>query len=144
MRLYWKDREGKSAPPNACFGKIPFEKSTPTFFQPTLVDLPAPTRAKILKRTFSPTKEEWIKNIRKAKALPKVVLARKCTLILDHAPDPFAITASLKAQGAFVFCLETENGAFFRSHSRKTFQTKRPFSYQRGIGWHEKAGHNTS
>ena len=71
----------------------------------------------------------WIQGVEKAldlirrKELEKVVLARTCTLELETAPDPFAIAAALKAkaQGAFVFCVQSENEAFLGATPERLF-----------------------
>jgi menaquinone-specific isochorismate synthase len=94
--------------------------------------LPAPVAIKVLKKQYLPTREEWIQNVEKAlekierKELQKVVLARSCTLELAATPDPFALTAALqrKAEGAFVFCLQSENEAFFGATPELLFSRK--------------------
>lgn len=71
----------------------------------------------------------WIAGVEKAlelirrKELEKVVLARTCTLELETAPDPFAIAAALKAkaQGAFVFCVQSETEAFLGATPERLF-----------------------
>lgn len=95
-------------------------------------ELPSPISVKVIKRTYLPTKEMWIEGVEKAlalierKELQKVVFARSCTLELEQAPDPFAITAALKekAQGAFVFCMQSEKGAFLGATPERLFQRK--------------------
>lgn len=71
----------------------------------------------------------WIAGVEKALALirrselEKVVLARTCTLELAEAPDPFALTAALKqkAQGAFVFCVQSDTEAFLGATPERLF-----------------------
>jgi menaquinone-specific isochorismate synthase len=71
----------------------------------------------------------WIAGVEKAldliqrKELEKVVLARTCTLELATAPDPFAIAAALKqkAQGAFVFCVQSDTEAFLGATPERLF-----------------------
>ena len=93
------------------------------------VELPPPAKAKVIKRTFLPTREEWIQNVEKAldlihrKLLQKVVLARACILELETAPDPFAVTAALKekSQGAFVYCLQSDTESFLGATPERLF-----------------------
>lgn len=132
MKIYWSDREGKPAPPHCTFSFRPFSSellSAPIISQ---VELPKPVSVKVLKRTYLPTRDMWIHGVEKAldaihrKELQKVVLARICTLELDHAPDPFAIASALKqkAQGAFVFCLQSETFAFLGASPERLFIRK--------------------
>jgi menaquinone-specific isochorismate synthase len=71
----------------------------------------------------------WIAGVEKAldlirrKELEKIVLARTCTLELETAPDPFALAAALKekAQGAFVFCIQSDTEAFLGATPERLF-----------------------
>lgn len=91
--------------------------------------LPPPLSIKVLKQTYLPCREMWIAGVERAldliqrKELEKVVLARTCTLELATEPDPFAITAALKqkAQGAFVFCVQSETEAFLGATPERLF-----------------------
>lgn len=94
--------------------------------------LPKPCKVKVVKRSYLPTREMWIEKVEKAleairrKELQKVVLARICTLELENAPDPFAITATLKekATGAFVFCFQSEKSSFLGASPERLFVRK--------------------
>lgn len=117
MKIYWCDREGNRAPDHCTFKWLPFSSSL---------------HATALKKGFHPNREEWIRGVEKAlelihrKELQKVVLARICTLELKSAPDPFAITDALqkKAEGAFVFCLQSEQNAFLGASPERLFSRK--------------------
>jgi isochorismate synthase len=132
MRIYWSDRENHPAPPHSTFHFYPFSGGKKLVIADRVCTLPAPTSAKILKRSFSPSKDQWFQLVDKAKKLifeknlHKVVLARKCTLVLDHAPNPFAITAALKdkALGAFVFCAQMKDFAFLGASPERLFIRK--------------------
>lgn len=132
MRIYWSDREGNPPPPDCAFSWQPFGKpiqTGPVIFQNSL---PPPVFYKVLKRTYLPTQTEWNNKVQNILArieqneLQKVVLARICTLELDTIPDPFAITAALKqkAQGSFVFCLQSENFSFLGATPERLFARK--------------------
>ncbi len=130
MSLYWRDREGNQPPPGALFSCAPFASSLTPLSVSLSADLPPPRRVRVVKRTFLPTREEWMKSVEQAltliqrKELEKVVFARTCVLELEEAPDPFALTAALqkKAEGAFLFCLETERGAFLGASPERLFR----------------------
>jgi len=133
VKIYWSDREGKPAPPHCAFNFRPFFSEAGQKGDFERVDvLPKAGGAKVIKRTFSPSRETWILGIEKAldairqKNLQKVVLARICTLELSEAPDPFALAASLKqkAQGAFVFCIQSEGSAFLGATPERLFVRK--------------------
>jgi menaquinone-specific isochorismate synthase len=92
--------------------------------------LPPPARLiPVLRRTFSPDQTGWDERVEKAlskiqtKDLQKVVLARTCILELHEAPNPFAIAAALKqkAEGAFIFCIETPRGSFLGASPERLF-----------------------
>lgn len=129
MKFFWSDREGKSAPPNCTFYARPFSDGKELAFKHQQILLPSPGSFKVVKRTLSPDRESWIAGIKKVlksierKELEKAVLARTCTFELETAPNPFAIAAALKekAQGAFVFCMETESGAFLGATPERLF-----------------------
>ena len=95
-------------------------------------ELPLPVSLKVLKKTYLPSKEEWTKGVNKALEqirsgeLQKVVLARVCQLELDCIPDPFSIAAALKekAQGAFVFCMQSDSQAFLGATPERLFFRK--------------------
>ncbi len=92
----------------------------------------------------------WIQGVEKAldlirrKELQKVVLARSCTLELAQAPDPFAIVAALKqnAQGAFVFCLQSENQAFFGASPERLFMRKNRQIFSEAVAGTRRRGKN--
>ncbi len=131
MKIYWSDREGKPAPSHCTFHVVPFQGAG---FSGSVqqVGLPSPSSAKVVKRTYLPTREVWIQNVEEAlrliqrKELQKVVLARACILALDSTPDPFSLAASLKqkAQGAAVFCFQSETGAFLGASPEHLFVRK--------------------
>lgn len=97
-----------------------------------LMELPPPVSLKVRKKTYLPNRTDWNAGVNKAldlirkKELQKVVLARTLTLELDHAPDPFAIAAALKekAQGAFVFCMQSETKSFLGATPERLFFRK--------------------
>lgn len=92
-------------------------------------ELPPPVSIRVVKRTFLPTKEQWMRNVEIAldlirqNGVQKVVLARAFILELAAAPDPFAVTSALqkKAQNAHVFCLESEGEAFLGATPERLF-----------------------
>lgn len=149
MSFYWSDRKGEPAPQNAQFHFLPFTKvlESPPLH---LVELPAPTTAKVIKRTFLPDKDQWMESVEKALSLinaghlQKVVLARVCRLELDHAPNPFALTASLeeKAEGAFVFCREWEGKAFLGASPERLFARRGPLVFSEAVAGTRPRGKN--
>jgi menaquinone-specific isochorismate synthase len=82
-----------------------------------------------VQRQFTPDRAQWIEKVQHAltliekKELEKVVLARICQLELEEIPDPFAIAAALqlKSQGAFLFCLQSEQEAFLGATPERLF-----------------------
>jgi menaquinone-specific isochorismate synthase len=120
LKFFWADRQGNPAPDHATLHVRPFLKGPILSCTNQLKTLPAPRSVKAIKRSFSPSKEEWIHNVNQAleqikrKEIEKVVLARTYTLELEEEPDPFALTAALqkKAQGAFLFCIQSDWGSF--------------------------------
>jgi len=129
LNIYWSDREGNSAPSDCTFHVRPFSSNLQKLATQR-IKLPFPARAKVIKKSFSPTKEEWIEKVEKAlelihrNELQKVVLGRTCTLELETAIDPFALTSALKnkAQGAFVYCLESNGEAFLGATPERLFK----------------------
>jgi menaquinone-specific isochorismate synthase len=95
-------------------------------------ELPAPISLRVLKKTFFPAKENWIKNVEtildlvRQKVVQKVLLARICILQLESAPDPFAIAAALqqKAQNAHIFCLQSGDESFLGATPEQLFTRK--------------------
>lgn len=149
MNIYWSDREGQSAPSDCTFHVRPFGSKLQTF--PTIrIELPFPARAKAIKKTFSPTKEEWFEKVEKAldlihrKELQKVVLARTCTLELETAIDPFALAAALKnkAQGAFVYCFESKGEAFLGATPERLFKRTGKTIYSEALAGTRPRGKN--
>lgn len=128
MKVYWSDRNGKSAPPHAKFqcrtfypaGAVPFSEPVAL-----IESLPPPQQVSVLKRQFVPHRELWTDMVNAAlsKKMEKVVLARCQVLELAYAPDPFALTACLKkrAQGAYVFCLSEGDTAFLGASPERLF-----------------------
>lgn len=123
MNVFWMDRDGVFPPEDACFGCVPFIQKSPSYFTSVnrvrhLPSLTLPIR--VLQRTFSPGKEEWMAKVRQTtqaieqNIFDKVVLARCCTLECETAPDPFAVTARLleKAKNSTVFCFAEGQTAF--------------------------------
>ena len=118
MKVFWEDSFGNTPPGDAIFSYCPFNRVKPVpFGKITRVqNLPEPQHYKVRSRSFSPSKEEWIQLIKKTKSemIPKVVLARCCSLECEEAPDPFAVLASLKKKGnkGTLFCLSDEKKSF--------------------------------
>ena len=128
MNIYWP-----GAPSNAVFFQRPFLPETPVSVVANAVrvdTLPPPaSNMRVIRQTFSPTKEEWIawveatlREIERGN-LQKAVLARCCTLECDQAPDPFAVAAALqqKAVNAAVFCFAEGGQAFLGASPEKLF-----------------------
>ena len=130
MKIYWSDRERKPAPFEALFHFVPFFKSQ--FFKgPWMrVDtLPSPaSNLEVKKQSDLPSRDDWIQKVEQAlsSTIEKVVLARRQTLELEEAPDPFAIAATLEAkrEGAFLFCIQEGNRAFVGASPEKLFSRK--------------------
>lgn len=129
MRIYWSDREGNPAPSHCQFRWRPFFSNPFTQTTTQQTKLPSPASYRVIQQTFLPDKRSWIENVERAltaieqKQIEKVVLARACILELEETPDPFAITAALKqkAQGAFVFCIESPSSAFLGATPERLF-----------------------
>jgi len=132
LKFFWSDRDGKAPPPNCTFHIKPFASGNGYSFSAKQTVLPPPLSYKVLKQTYLPTRDMWIASVEKAlqliqkKELEKVVLARTCTLELEKEPDPFAIAAALKgkAQGAFVFCVQSDTEAFLGASPERLFTRK--------------------
>jgi menaquinone-specific isochorismate synthase len=121
--LYWSSKEGKPAPFGARFSLFPFaslrQGLSPTSIRSTLP--PAANPIPVLQRTDTPHRKEWdplvlsaLQSIRSG-PLQKVVLARKTTLTLSVAPDPFSIAAAIasKRSGSALFCFALPDGSSF-------------------------------
>ncbi len=130
MKIFWSDREGNPAPPEAQFFCYPFSAGPILSTQTQIKTLPPPAPLNIARQTFLPEKKEWIQIVNKALRLidegilQKVVLARTCILELNSSPDPFALAALLRerAQNAHVFALQLENEAFVGASPERLFQ----------------------
>ena len=118
MRVYWEDPSGNTPPEDATFSFCPFLGKEPISLNKVtrVTNLPSPRRYQVQSHFFSPSKEKWIQMIEKTKneKIPKVVLARCCTLQCLDAPDPFAVLAKLKEKGknSTLFCISDEKKAF--------------------------------
>jgi menaquinone-specific isochorismate synthase len=132
-QIFWRSKDGKSAPPNAHFSIRTFgNQRLPLANFSVLPELPSPAPpAKVLRRTHNPDRATWIKLVKQALlqieegALQKVVLARETTLYLDKAPNPFQMAAALgpRSEGAALFCVQlNENRAFFGATPERLFQ----------------------
>jgi menaquinone-specific isochorismate synthase len=110
--------------------------------KPERIPLPSPTAAKIVRRTTLPDKKRWLEMVQEAKALslPKIVLARRILLELDHAPDPFALTAALPTEGAHRFCLSTPESAFFGASPERLFSRHGDTLYTEAVAGTRKRG----
>ncbi len=133
MKIFWADREGKSPPSHCTFHFRPFSAGISSQKIQIVNHLPKPTPPiKVLRRTFSPNHEKWIEGVKKSvdaiihQELQKVVLARTVTLELEATPNPFAIAAALqlKAEGAFVFCIQTPEFSFLGASPERLFSRK--------------------
>jgi menaquinone-specific isochorismate synthase len=126
VKIFWSDREGNKPPINCEFTYRSFCSSFSQCCKAEQVELPPPAFAKVVKRSFLPEEPMWKDGVTKALGtkIPKVVLARSCLLELEEKPDPFALTAALKAvsQGAFVFCIQTEEFSFFGATPERLFK----------------------
>ena len=131
MRVYWSDREGKSAPIAARFACIPFSPHSASPFKEidgAIASLPLPQTVIVKKRTFLPDKAEWIEKVKTALSqnIKKVVLARCQILELSSSPDPFALTAALNRQteGSYLFCMQEGKKAFLGASPERLFCRK--------------------
>ncbi len=122
MKIYWRSKEGISAPPDAQFSLWPFGSNNPLPIQEVLQELPLPSPAiRVKRRVDLPNRSNWKKHVKKALReieagrIQKVVLARETTLHLAEIPDPFEVAAALqkKAEGASLFCVEFSPGHAF-------------------------------
>ena len=75
----------------------------------------------------------------------KVVLARCEVLELEEKPDPFALTSLLKekAEGAYVFCLQEGEKAFFGASPERLFLRKDQMLYSEAMAGTRPRGSNT-
>lgn len=132
MKAFWRDREGKTPPKNCTFHLRPFDSGIDTTFNPEFVELPEPKSYKVVKKSYFPDFEGWKAGVERAldliakKELEKVVLGRICVLEFEEVLDPFAITAALrqKAEGAFVFCFQSENLSFLGASPERLFKRR--------------------
>ena len=122
-------------PTNAKFSLWPFTGTQQTLENVSVISkLPSPIPPiPVLRRIHNPDRETWMQLVQQAVrqiktgALQKVVLARETTLYLDHAPDPFQMTATLdkKSEGAALFCLQFDaNKAFFGATPERLFRAQ--------------------
>jgi len=116
MTIFWCNKDGKFAPPNAKFQLIPFSGKTRTVFSDVVHQLPEPQKLRLKSRTDSPNRSDWNVAVQKALSSPldKVVLARETTLVFHDSIDPFRLAAALqpKTRGAALFCANTGPKAF--------------------------------
>ncbi len=148
MKVYWSDAEGKKAPEEAQFHCLPFFPKTVTpFSQPIhrVENLPEPQSICALKRTFIPSKEEWIQSVKKvlAQKIQKVVLARCEILELEKAPDPFAIAAALrkKTEGtAHVFCFSEGQKTFLGASPERLFRREGQMIFSEAVAGTRRRG----
>ncbi len=119
MKVFWSDEQGNSPPEDAIFSACLFTETVPVPFENVtfVKELPLSSKPiRIVKRTFTPNREEWIEGIKRTQksGISKVVLARCCELECEEAPDPFAIAARLleKAKNSTVFCFQDGDAAF--------------------------------
>ena len=128
--VYWSDRKKRPPPDEALFHFRSFSSNLQASFQADQKKLPPPQSYRVLRRTYTPTWEEWSKNVEKAlrsienKELEKVVLGRLCILECSEILDPFAITASLfqRSEGAFLFCLGVGSEGFLGATPERLFR----------------------
>jgi len=128
MKIYWSDRQGKAPPPNAEFFCRCFLPDAPAPFQGKAAwidSLPRPSSVKVLRRSYLPDREEWVKSVQRilARKIEKTVLARCQILDLAERPDPFSLAASLQslAEGAYVFCVSDGEAAFLGATPERLF-----------------------
>lgn len=127
--IFWRSKLGHFPPEGAQFSLYPFRGEKINLSSHALVTaLPTPSSPiRVLKRIDTPDKQGWEELVKKALVSPlkKVVLARETTLYLDHAPDPFAITAALRSVGAALFCATLGNNkAFLGATPERLFSLK--------------------
>jgi menaquinone-specific isochorismate synthase len=101
---------------------------------------------KVRKRTFLPDRSGWTIAVQSAlaKGIEKVVLARCQVLELESAPDPFALTASLKekAKGAFIFCFSDGDTAFLGASPERLFCRVGQMLYSEAMAGTRPRGHS--
>ncbi|HEV7737790.1 MAG TPA: isochorismate synthase [Chlamydiales bacterium] len=136
-KIFWRSKDGTSAPSNAQFSLWPFTGTQQTLENVSVISkLPFPIPpVPILRRIHNPDRDSWMQLVQQAVlqikkgALQKVVLARETTLYLDYAPDPFQMTAMLdkKSEGATLFCLQfDQKKAFFGATPERLFRAQGP------------------
>ncbi len=148
MKIYWSDPEGAHPPKGAKFLCVPFFSGTHSpFSEPfeRISTLPVPQSIRVLKRTFFPSKGEWICRVKTALAqnIPKVVLARCEHLELEQAPDPFALAAALREEtkgNAHVFCFSAAENAFLGASPERLFHRKGRLIYSEAIAGTRRRG----
>ncbi len=150
MKVYWSDREGKTAPLFAQFQCLPFfaDGKVPFSHPVTRIEtLPPPEQAIVLHRQFLPDRKHWTQMIEAAlsKKIEKIVLARSQILKLATKPDPFALTAALKkrAQGAYVFCFSEGDTAFLGASPERLFSRNSNQLLSEAIAGTRKRGQTT-
>lgn len=136
MKVFWRSRDGKNPPKDALFSWRPFFPEAKTPLMNPLIrleELPPPAKpVRVLKRHFFPEKKEWITAVDRAieaihnQQIEKIVLARRCILECEEAPDPFAITSALqsRAQNATLFCFSNEELSFLGATPERLFIRK--------------------
>jgi len=151
VKIFWADREGNPPPSQCTFHFRPFSAGISSPRIEILHRLPSPTPPiKVLRRTFSPEHGKWIEGVKKSvdcilnQELQKVVLARSVTLELAESPNPFAIASALKdkAEGAFVFCLQTPEFSFLGASPERLFARKGREIVSEAIAGTRKRGKN--
>ena len=142
-RHYWSDRDGNPPPLDARFGYRPFfSNALSPFSAEAVVKLPDPMTVPVLSRRYLPAKDEWIQMVEKAlrAGIEKVVLARCQILELAFKPDPFALLASLNGQGAYRFCVEEPEWAFFGASPERLFYRCRDKLWSEAMAGTRKRG----
>ncbi len=151
MKIFWRDREGRSPPSDALFSWRPFfpDVSIPMGPSIRVTELPPhPQAVPVLNRHFLPDKGGWCLAVEKAlglirkQELEKIVLARCCVLECATPPDPFAITAMLqsRAQNATLFCLANEEMAFLGATPERLFKREKDRIESEAIAGTRKRG----
>ena len=150
-KIFWRSKDGKSAPPKARFHLWPFVGKRLSLEHFNIVsELTSPSKGiRVIKRVDKPTKEEWVQKVRhilsyiQAGSLQKVVLARETTLHLEKAPDPFQLTAALakKSVGATLFCIQFDKEkAFFGATPERLFRSDEQTLFVEAVAGTRKRG----
>lgn len=155
QRIFWRSKEGFSAPPNAQFSLWPFHGARvplPSYSMvPTLPPPALPIQT--LQRSDNPDKAAWIQLVHKTLsqikegAFKKVVLARETTLVLNQAPDPLAVVSALeaKSQGAALFCVQFgKNKAFLGASPERLFRRQKDAILVEAVAGTRKRGRDPS